>query len=1034
MRSVENKLIHITCDKGTQQETNKRISPIGTFSLVQNMRINGQGVMQKRYGTRAIGNGSVGPAALTASGATDDPVYAPAFISRVGGSGLVGDTDGRAFAHIDDTSGLNVDALCLQGRYSTCIPVRKRFGIMGSEIGSGSGYGRRAPAVAVNSLGYVMVAAISDGDDLYAYVETPEGVRTFIKRIDNATVVQVRLLTYGATFVIVWQIGTTIRAQTVVDGASASAETDLTTALPSGGHWDVTAYDATNWFLGYNFDSSGSNVIRVSKMTALVASSSTNIAIDGTDDGFGLEPVAPMSLYGDTANTKVWVGWYDETVDVKYAVLNAASMAAVLSGATIATVATNAGGPPLFGRYRFATDTVRFIYRLITSATTRATVFGDAVSGGVSVVGGSLSNIVPISKPDSDLRFWAITDANSSNFLLSRAVLVRMPGDSSVATPTIELASPRMPWIGNTYSAVQDVQFFHATAEAARSHMFAFPFVLTTFGDNPLVKVEVYEYETTDEHAHRSPVPAGATTFIPGQAVEVYAQPTGTTNYNGSLVSSGGLYMGAAEVGFVETPLIVSSSAASGSGVGAGTYSYRAVFEWTDAYGRRHQSAPSAPFEVTLGQARDVTLTLRSCNVTQRVSAYAPVSQPRTVVYRTVSGGTNYHRLPGSGTTSFTDNFADDSIDDEAFLYTDGNVLENDLAPSCRFMRFVSGRLWCGGLWDPAIIECSKLSVPEEQVAFTGDPSHQVPIGADCTGLAVMDDQLVVFTADGILAVVGEGPNDQGIGGFGVRTVSVGVGCSDYRSIVETDLGVIFLARLGFYLLPRGFGPPQYIGAMVQDMFASYSTCLAGAAWHGNGANLARFLMSDGSTGRVTLDFDVDKGAWYVSTYAQRNNELGAWPSGWVLCAADLDSDSTPRPLLVEDTSKVADAVHASSTGSHIEQRATTNWITPSGPGGWATVQKFIGAVVPLATAKLHLAAYVNTDASVQTNSWDISGADEIAYRYLLPADPHGVSFRASIYDSAPAGGPSRGMQLLAITLEFEPDGGVRPPNYGEQS
>ena len=1022
MRSVENKLIHITCDKGTQQETNKRISPVGTFSLVQNMRINGQGVMQKRHGTRAFGS------VLATAGTTDDPVNEPSFISRAGSTGIVGRSDGFAYQHIDDTSGANQDALQIQGRFSTCLPVRKRFGIMGSELGSTAGYGGKSPAIAVASNGYVLVAAISDGDDLYAFCESPDGVRTFVKRIDNQTVVQVRAVAYGAIFMLVWQVGTTITAQAIDPlGGGVGAATSITPSLPSGGYWDATSYDGSAWYIGYNF---AGPLIRVSKMTG-VTGVTTSLTAETSITGNPPDPIAPMSLYGDATNSLVWLGWYDSGQDVDYAVFNASTMASVLGATTIATVSD--AGPPLFGRYRFLANSATFIYRSVASGTSRGTVWGVATTS-VAVVGATLSNVIPISKPDSDMRFWAVTDANSSNFLLARTVLLRIPSDTSQSIPTVELASPRMEWVGNTYSASQNPQFFHATAEGSDSHMFAFPWVLAKFGDNPLVKVEVYEYQTTTDYPHRDVVPAGATTFVAGQPTELFAQPRGTVlNSNGSPIP-GSYFSGAAEVGFVETPLIVSSSASSGSGVGVGSYSYRAVFEWADAYGRRHQSAPSAPFEVTLSQARDVVLTLRSCNVTQRVSAYAPISTPRTVIYRTVSGGTNYHRLPGSGTTSFTDNFSDDSIDDEPFLYTDGNVLENDLAPSCRFMRFVASRLWCGGLWDPTIIECSKVAVPEEQLAFTGDPSHQVPVGADCTGLAVMDDQLVVFTADGILTVVGEGPNDQGIGAFGTRTVSVGVGCSDYRSIVETDLGVIFLGRRGFYLLPRGFGPPQYIGAMVQDTFASYPTCLAGAAWHGNGANLARFLMSDGSTGRVTLDFDVDKAVWYVSTYAQRNNELGAWPSGWVLCAADLDSDTTPRPLLVEDTSKVADAVHASSTGSHIEQRATTNWITPAGPGGWATVQKFLGAVVPLATAKLHLAVYMDTDASLETSSWDIAGSEEIAYRYLLPSDPHGVSFRASIYDSAPTGGPSRGMQFLAITLEFEPDGGVRPPNYGEQS
>lgn len=1036
MRSTENKLIHITCDKGTRQETNKRIAPTGTFSLVQNMRINGQGVMQKRYGTRAIGNTSLGTPTFTSAGSATDPAYEPAFISRLGNAGLVGRSDGSIFAHIDDTSGSHQDALCVQGRFSTCLPVRKRPGIMGTELGATpTGFGSKPPAVAVNSTGYVLVAAPFDSnatDGLYAYIESPDGVRVWVKKIDNQTVVRAKALAVGSDFILCWQVGTTITAQRIqIDGTFAVSTGSVTGSLfSSSSYWDTSAYDSTFWFCGFNRDAGATNVITVQKMSGVALVSSTDITIDGTAG----DATAPMSLWADTANARVWVGWFDEAIDLEYAVLNASTMASVLGPTAITT--GNGSGPPLFGPETSAANAARYVFARCRNSVDRRTQFGTVTDGGTVTVGGTINNVLAISKPDENQRFWATTDLDpsSGNFLFSRVVLLRTPVTQGIASFTVELASPRMPWITDAYNVANDQGFFHAVGTGPTTSVFAFPFVLTTVGDAPLVKIEVYEYETAADHPHRGCVPSSPVTYIPGQPVDVYAQPLGVLNLNGSN-STAARFEGAAEVGFVESPCITfAGDTGSGTGLAAGTYSYRVVFEWADAAGRRHRSAPSPPCEVTLTQPRNVQIDVSECEVSQRISSFGPVAAPRAVIYRTVSGGTNYHRLPVvSFTSTFVDSKADALIADEEFLYTDGGVLENDLAPSCRFMRYVAGRLWCGGLWDPALIECSKLDVPTEQIAFTGDASHQVPIGADCTGLAVMDDQLVVLTADSILTVVGEGPNDQGIGSFGIRTVAIGVGCVDYRSVVETDLGVVFQSRLGLYLLPRGFGPPQYIGARIQDTFASYPTCLAAAAWNGNGSNLARFLMSDGSTGRVTLDLDVNSGEWFVSTYAQRNNELGVWPSGWVLCAQDLDSDTTPRPLLVEDTSKVADGVHASSTGSHIEQRATTNWITPSGPGGWASVMKFLGAVVPLATSKLHLAVYTDTDASGETNSWDITTAEEIAYRYLLPSDPHGVSFRASIYDSEPSSGPSRGMQFLAITLEFEPDGGVRPPNYGEQ-
>lgn len=1035
MRSVEGKLIQIPCNQGNHQETHPRLSPTGTFAEVYNMRVNGAGILQKRYGTRAIGNNSTGTPTFTSAGTSADPAFDPAFISRVGGSGLVGRTDGSIFAHIDDTSGSLADALCVQGRFSTCIPVRKRFGIMAAELGSDVGFGANAPAVAVNSAGYILVAAVANttsNDLLYAYIESPEGVRVWVKKIDNANVLRVQALAVGASFVLVWQIGTALTAQVItVDGTFSVTSGAVTSVLFSGGYWDTTAYDGTYWYVGFNADAGATNVITVQKMSGVALVTSTDVTIVGTAGN----AIAPMSLYGDTSNARIWVGWVDEDNDVKYAVLNATTMASVLTATTIQNQ-SGTTGPPLFGPDTLAASTARFIYFHNRNALERRTFSGTVTDSGTVTTIGTHKNLVCISKPDSEHRFWAITDMNPSNgnFLFSRVVLMRLPVDHTATLATLELASPRMPWITDTYSPTQDPGFFHAIADGPSSSFFAFPFVLTTVGDDPLVKIEVYEYEAAADHPHRAAVPSAQTTYIAGQPVEVYAQPMGTFNLNGTN-STLARYEGAAEVGFVETPCITSAaSSGGGSGVAAGTYSYRVVFQWEDAYGRRHRSAPSPPCELVLSVARNVSLDISECQITQRASTLAPYTSPRAIAYRTTNGGTTYHRLPGNGfTVSSTDNNSDASIADEEILYTDGNVLENDLAPSCRFMRYVQGRLWCGGLWDPAIIECSKLDVPTEQIAFTGDASHQVVLPDGCSGLAVMDDQLVVFTEDVILTVVGEGPNDQGIGSFATRTVSVGIGCVDYRSIAETDVGVIFLSRLGFYLLPRGFGVPQYIGAAIQDSFEDYPTCLAAGVWNGNGSYLARFLMAAASGGtRVTFDYDVNGGQWYISTYAQNNDELGVWPSGWVLCAGDLDRDTTPRPLLVEDTSKVADAVHASSTGSHIEQKLTTNWINPAGPGAWANVSKVMGTVIPIANSSLTIAAYQDTTSNVDTQTWSVSSG-EVAYRYVVPTEHHSVSFRISMYDAAVSGVPSRGMQFHSITLESDTDGGVRPHHDGEQ-
>jgi len=1008
-------LQQITCDKGVNQSTHPRLSPIGTFDTVQNMRIRGSGVLEKRYGTRAIGATSTDDLAdlVTSTQRT------PCFVASVGGVGCVGRSDGIVFFHqeVDDTVTAN-------GRFSTCQPVRRRSSIMGSDTGTDNGYGQHPASVAANSDGYVMVATLSTSGLLYAAIDTPEGERLFT-RVDSTASHQAKVVASSSGFILVLRVGTELRLQsyTISSGDVSLSSSTLTSSLMADSYIDAFGTGGL-WYLVYQLNT---GVLVTRQMNGLTSVQSAN------ESGVTAGQVPAVSVFAD--DVYAWISWAESAGTYSSAFL-LSNFSAVMSDAAYG----QATECPLLFSTSDTANSVTFVTRVGGSSFGSVTHYGTlATTGAQSHV--DIRGLVTISSPDDLGRFWAVACWSASENTVARVVLVSVRG----STAQIELALDEMPFASDEAFGFDDPDYFSRQITFG-TRLFAAPFTLTLRGDEQLMRVELIEYSTMSDATHRAVAPAYPSLVVAGQPTELYAVPVGMRCIDAALSVDTTAKVGSVEIGYPIAPMILAAAVHTPGNLSVGTYSYVAVWEWADGFGRRHQSAPSEPATIELSAAEQAQITFppytsTALGLTMRFGGMWTLSGPYLVIYRTTAGGTEYHRL-GTPTalsaSSFDDNIADSTIADEEFVYTAGNVLPNVLAPSCRFARQAGGRLWCGGLWSEDQIECSKLIVPDEQPAFTGHASHRVSFGRPVTGLASIDDQLVIFAEDGIFTIAGDGPNDQGIGSFVVRSVSLGIGCVSEPSICETDLGVIFRSRLGFYLLPRGLGPPQYIGAAVQTTAASYRS-LASATWHGNGSHLARFLSQHVDTGAtVVFTFDVNSAQWFVDTFATSDQyplELGVWPDGFVTCGS-LQSALTYPPIWIEDTEQVADARTVALAGLHIEQRLRTNWINPSGPLGMTELKQAVLSMLPTYTASV--TGLIETDldstSGAHSGTWALPASSDVAYRYLVPPNRGGVGYRITLYDAAVSGAPSGGVKFIAFAIESEPNDGIRLPDAGQMT
>lgn len=284
----------------------------------------------------------------------------------------------------------------------------------------------------------------------------------------------------------------------------------------------------------------------------------------------------------------------------------------------------------------------------------------------------------------------------------------------------------------------------------------------------------------------------------------------------GNLLFAGGLlgqYDGYewVENGFLtapEPPVLTQS--AGGSLTALGVYQYVLMYEWTDAAGNIHRSAPSIPATITLtGGNQTVGVVIPGDLLTRKGNV-------NVRLFRTEASGTIFYSLSQA---PVTDTSADSTIIDNEILYTTGNVLENDSMYLVYGMTIFKDRVWL--LTDRGLYY-SKRMVKGRPVEFSEAFFTNVEdSGGKVTGIATLGDKLLIFKKDKIYFTAGDGPEDTGSGGLfsNPEIIPGDCGCISQTSIAELPSSVMFQARdfiwqmdAGLNLSPVGARVSYFLG------------------------------------------------------------------------------------------------------------------------------------------------------------------------------------------------------------------------------
>lgn len=433
-----------------------------------------------------------------------------------------------------------------------------------------------------------------------------------------------------------------------------------------------------------------------------------------------------------------------------------------------------------------------------------------------------------------------------------------------------------------------------------------------------------------------TPVGVSALTVEFFDAEKVYQ----SAEIGGALHLSGGSMSAYDGENFVEDGFHLYPEGLTVSGLSAGSttsYGYIGVYEWTDNNNNLYRSAPSVPVIATssaaISGANDASIVFPTLRVTDKTPANGR-GNVMLALYRTedaASGGSVYYRLPYTITNindvsvnsvTLTDATEDADLVDGIRLYTDGGVIENVPPPPVGAVCAHGNRLFVLDSTNPLSIAYSKEVEPGVGVEFgEGFVVNVNPKGGIVTGLASMDDKLIVFKENSVYAMTGSGPDVLGDNDDYSTPVFVtgDAGCINTRSIVTTPDGLMFQSRKGIKLLTRALEMVD-VGAPVSGLDVSPVT----SAVLMTDVDQVRFTLEDGTT----LMFD-----YFVKQWSQFTGIAAVDSVMWQDLHVYLRSDGT----VLKETPNVY-----TDDGSHIPLLVRTAWIKVAGLQGFQRLWKFL--------------------------------------------------------------------------------------------
>lgn len=175
-------------------------------------------------------------------------------------------------------------------------------------------------------------------------------------------------------------------------------------------------------------------------------------------------------------------------------------------------------------------------------------------------------------------------------------------------------------------------------------------------------------------------------------------------------------------------------------------------------------------------------------------------------VYRTINNGVNFYYVGETGYTSgsymdsFTDQVADADLIENLLMYTEGGAVENHQCPPAKFVTMANDIVWYANVQENGVNRFNRL---RQSIQFDPDSCPETfyyDFDSEIVGLSSINNYPIVFCKSGKVYRV-EGYADYlGRGGSVIRKIAEKAGCLSNNSIVETENGLYWAGKDGWYV------------------------------------------------------------------------------------------------------------------------------------------------------------------------------------------------------------------------------------------
>lgn len=201
-------------------------------------------------------------------------------------------------------------------------------------------------------------------------------------------------------------------------------------------------------------------------------------------------------------------------------------------------------------------------------------------------------------------------------------------------------------------------------------------------------------------------------------------------------------------------------------------------------------------------------------------------------------------------------------------IYDSDTVIQLDKFPEANYIKFFNGRLWAAGIkGKPFEIRWSgsELDGAYNVWPFVSFEEIAQDDNTPITGLATLNEHLIVFKEQSIWQMVSTGVNNLGLATYRPIKVASGIGTVSQASIVEVNGRLIFLSEDGFYAFdgtPRVVKLSDLVDEQVARIVPNRKPFATAIHWRSMNVYMCAVSVDGSSENNFVFVYDYGSGAF----------------------------------------------------------------------------------------------------------------------------------------------------------------------------